>query len=176
MRMIPLTPELISTYNRVGTESYDQHYLHLWTDNDPSEYINSSFTPEVVTKEMQDLNLRHFLIAKHNTIAGILKLVIDAPIGTYSARQAILLEKIYLLKKFSGQGLGEECIRHIIELSVTLGKEILWLDTMQKGKALKFYLQLGFEIFGERLLHFSNAIDDERPMYQLRYFLPARSE
>ena len=171
MRMIPLTPDLISTYNRVGAESYRQHYLHLWPDNDPSEYIENSFTAEVVAQEIEDQNLRHFLIAKQSEIAGILKLVMDAPIEPYSAGQAILLEKIYLLKEYSGQGLGEQCIRYIIELSVSLGKEILWLEAMQKGKALAFYHKLGFEITGEKLLHFSNAIEEERPMYQLRYIL-----
>ncbi|MGB5238012.1 MAG: GNAT family N-acetyltransferase [Flavobacteriaceae bacterium] len=175
MRIIPLTPELISTYNRVGTDSYHEHYLHLWPNANPSDYIDNNFNAQLVAQEIKDKNLRHFLVEEQGEVAGIMKLVVDSPIEPYSARQAIFLEKIYLLNRHSGQGMGKKCISYIIEFSNSLGKEILWLDTMQKGRALGFYLDLGFEIFGEKLLHFSNALQDQRPMYQLRLLLASKS-
>ncbi len=175
MRMIPLTPELILTYNRVGTASYHQHYLHLWPEEDPSHYIESSFTTQVMAREIKDPNLRHFLIEQEGEIAGILKLVVDAPTNTHSHHEAMLLEKIYLLKTYSGKGLGKKCINYVIDLAESKGKKILWLDTMKKGRALNFYLGLGFEIFGEKLLDFSSAHNDQRPMYKLMYKLGSKS-
>lgn len=173
--MIPLTSELISTYNRVGTASYHQHYLHLWPNEDPSQYIESSFTPEVIDREIKDSNLQHFLIEQQDEIAGILKLIVDAPTYDFSRQEAIHLEKIYILEEHSGQGLGKKCINFVIDLAESKGKKVLWLDTMKKGRALNFYLNLGFEIFGEKLLEFPNVHDDQRPMYKLRYSLGSKS-
>ncbi len=175
MRMIPLTAELISTYNSVGTSSYRQHYLHLWTNRNPTQYIEKSFTTQVVASEIKDSNLGLFLIEEKGEVAGILKLVIDAPTEGYTGRQSLMLEKIYILKSHSGQGLGKKCIRFVIDLTESMGKKILWLCTMKKGRALEFYLDLGFEIFGEKLLPFPNVLDDQRPMYKLKYLLGSQS-
>jgi len=175
MRMIPLTPELISTYNRIGAASYHQHYLHLWPNEDPSQYIESSFTAEVMKRDIRDSNLRHYIIKQEGEAAGILKLIVDAPTLDYTRQQAMLLEKIYILNEYSGKGLGKKCINYVIASAHSMGKKVLWLDTMKKGRALKFYLDLGFEIFGEKLLEFPNALDDQRPMYRLRYILGSKS-
>ena len=48
-----------------------------------------------------------------------------------------------------------------------LDKKIIWLDTMQNGRALQFYLKNGFNIYSETQLPFPESIESERPMYIL---------
>ena len=169
--MLRLTTEHIATYIEVGKISYCQHYLHLWENRDPQPYINSSFTTEVVSEELKDPNFIHFIVMINSKAVGVIKIVIDAEFGNYSAENAMLMEKIYLLSEYSGMGLGMKCLDFVREFARSRDKDILWLDTMKKGRALSFYLEYGFTIVGEKDLGFNEAIHSEKPMYILQYEL-----
>ncbi|MGI9545864.1 MAG: GNAT family N-acetyltransferase [Flavobacteriaceae bacterium] len=171
MKMIPVSKDTISTYIEVGINSYCQHYLHLWPEKDPAPYIENSFTTEVVQQDLKNPNLRHFILSEDNEFVGILKIVVDAAIAQYTEKEAMLLEKIYLLAPYSGKGLGKLFLMNVMDLAVSYGKNILWLDTMKKGRALSFYLDFGFYIIGEKELEFPSALEDQKSMYLMVYEL-----
>ncbi len=163
----PLVEATISDYIKVGTQSYNEHYLHLWEGRDPNPYISRSFTQKVVSKDIQDNNLKLFLIKVDKSIAGIVKLVLNSPLDEYSAQEALLAQKIYLLKAYSGQGLGKKVLALIEKYAKDMGKKILWLDTMQKGGPIQFYLKNGFQIKKESELTIPGAVRAEKPMWVL---------
>ena len=154
-------------YISTGIRSYRQHYLHLWPNQDPTPYIESSFTIEVLAREIEDPNNRHFLVYYKEVPAGILKIVLNRPIDAYSAKEAIHLEKVYLLSEFTGRRLGAAVLNFVTDYGRSKGKRVLWLGTMKKGPALGFYLKNGFEITSEKLLSLPGALKEERPMFIL---------
>ncbi len=165
--IVPLNLELISDYIKVGTASYRQHYLHLWVNRDPTNYLESSFTEKVVKSEIEDQNCSLFICKNGSENTGILKVIMHKELGSYTAAQCMYLEKIYLLAEHTGKGMGKWILARLEELAQENKKEVLCLDTMQKGPALHFYLKNGFTIIGEKKLSFPNVIDTERPMYIL---------
>ena len=171
MELQRVTEKYIDTYIEVGKESYCQHYLHLWQNSDPEPYISSSFTVHVVQNELKNPNFIHFLVQEGKSTAGIIKIVVDAGYGEYEAKEAMLLEKIYLLESFAGMGLGTACLNQISEYARSLGKSVLLLDTMKNGRPLPFYLNYGFEIIGEKELEFKGVLESQKPMYVLCYKL-----
>ncbi len=169
MLAIPLTEEHVDLYNELGLASYREHYLHLWQDRDPFQYISNSFTQEVVFTELADPGLAHYIVFLGQQPAGIMKIVKNSPTSGYSAVEALLLEKIYLQKAVTGKGLGTQCLDFVVSYARSLGKKVLWLDTMKNGPALPFYLKYGFEIKDEKDLEFSKVLDDQKAMYILHY-------
>jgi len=167
INIVRLTSDTFAEYIPVGTKSYIQHYLHLWENNDPEPYMESSFTTAVLNRELEDTNTDLFIIRKKNAPVGILKLIKNQRVGSYVSEEAILLEKIYLLKEHSGKGIGNEVLRFVEEYGRQLSKKVLWLDTMKKGPALQFYLNKGFQILKEKQLEFGGVLEDEKPMYIL---------
>lgn len=163
----PVTQKTVDIYVAVGKQSYQEHYLHLWENQDPSPYISGSFTGEVVAKDLENPNLGHFLVKTGERMAGIVKLVLDSPLDEHNAEESLLAQKIYLLKSYSGQGLGKKVLELIEAHAKNLEKKILWLDTMQKGGPIKFYLKNGFEIKKESELTLPHAIPSEKPMWVL---------
>ncbi|MGB5821598.1 MAG: GNAT family N-acetyltransferase [Saonia sp.] len=142
--IIPLTKDTIEVYIRVGKASYTQHYMHLWKNRDPSPYINNSFTLDVLHKEMEDDNIGSFIIQDEEQPVGILKIIKDCSVATFPKEEALLLEKIYILKQYSGKGIGKQIIHFVETYARKLGKRILWLDAMANSPALQFYLKNGF--------------------------------
>lgn len=162
-----VTLSLIDQYVDLGIQSYKEHYLHLWKDNDPSQYLQSNFTKEILSTELGQSGLYHFIAYGDDHPIGIVKLNASRELQPYPPRDTLLLEKIYFLREYSGMGYGKKILQEIIDTAFQLKKRWLWLEAMQKGDALLFYLKKGFEIFGETQLKFSNSREEERPMFVL---------
>nr|WP_299343541.1 GNAT family N-acetyltransferase [Allomuricauda sp.] len=161
-----VTPDTVGTYISVGIKSYRQHYLHLWPNQDASPYIATSFTSEIVEKELLDANMEHFLFRNENEVVGIVKLVKDKALDEqHSAEASLFVEKIYILKEFSGKGFGTKLLTLIVNYAKKLNKNLIWLDTMQKGPQLNFYLKNGFEKKKASRLKLEDAKEEEKAMW-----------
>ena len=167
MEITPLTPEHFDNYIAVGRKAYDQHYAHMWENQDSSPYIESSFTRDVLLKESTDGATELFIIRYEKKPAGILKIVNQSAIEPYTAEDAMLLERIYILKKYTGKGIGKNVIDFTERRARTLRKKLIWLETMQNSPALHFYLAYGFEIHTETKSPYPTVHEAERPMYRL---------
>ena len=163
----PLTQAKYQTYIDVGGRAYRQHYLHLWVGEDATPYLESSFTEQVLEQEATDKNTALFLINYNGIAVGILKFTINCGLPPLSEKEALYLDKIYILNEYSGKGIGKKVLQFVALRAKENFKKVVWLDTMQNGPALHFYLKNGFEIRHERLLGFSGLVEKERPMFVL---------
>lgn len=167
VRLEPLEPEQYETYCKTGEQAYRDHYLHLWPEQNPAPYIRTSFTNESITSESREENTLHFMVCRSEKCIGIVKLVKFQQIRDLPQSAPMFLEKIYLLKRYTGKGYGQEILAQIESLSIREGTKTLWLATMKKGFPLRFYQNHGFKIVGEQQLPFQESIPEERGMYIL---------
>ncbi|WP_163692998.1 GNAT family N-acetyltransferase [Muriicola jejuensis] len=163
----PVSGETAELYCRLGEQAYRDHYLHLWPRKDPSPYIHTSFTPRVVQSEMTEQDNLHFILRFGVDAIGIAKLILNRNPKGLEFPAPVYLEKIYLLKDHTGMGIGEQVILALHTLSRKRGMGYIYLATMQKGRALSFYLKMGYEILRKETLPFENAIPEEKGMFLL---------
>lgn len=163
----PVTLSNLDIYLEVGKQSYCEHYLHLWENEDPTPYITHGLTKNVVNRELDDPNALNYLIQQDHTTVGILKLVKDCGIDEISPVDALKAEKIYFLKAYSGKGFGKQVLQFIEELARDLNKKYIWLDTMQKGKPILFYQKNGYVIKRASEVVLPNAVPSEKAMWIL---------
>ncbi|MCB0374103.1 MAG: GNAT family N-acetyltransferase [Muricauda sp.] len=163
----PVTLSNLETYLDVGKQSYCEHYLHLWENEDPTPYISNGLTKNVVTRELADPNALHYLIQQDQATVGILKLVKDCGIDEIAQADSLKAEKIYFLKTYSGKGFGKQVLQFIEELAKGLNKKYVWLDTMQKGNPIHFYQKQGYTIKRESEVVLPNAKPSEKAMWIL---------
>ncbi|SNR31918.1 Acetyltransferase (GNAT) family protein [Maribacter sedimenticola] len=163
----PLTPSLYDDYIKVGTLAYNQHYKHLWPNGDTYTYIKNSFTAEVLYNEEKDKNTKLFLIVKHTLPIGILKLTNNKNFAHYKTTETLFLDKIYITQEYTCQGIGKAALQFVEAMAKTKSKKIIFLEAMQKGKALNFYLAQDFMIVGTTKVPFDIVIEEEKPMYVL---------
>ena len=166
--LVAVEPNTIATYTGVGKKAYAAYYTHLWPNRDPRPYFDHHLDPGVVAREILDADNAHFLIQYGTEIIGILKLVVNATFGEIKSEEALLLEKIYLLDTYTARGIGTQVLNLVLQRARDMGKTTVWLDTMQKGPALSFYLKHGFEIVGEQDLALPGILEREKPMFVLQ--------
>ncbi len=161
----PITPEVYTSYIEVGTRAYNQHYQHLWPNGNSSPYIESSFTNEVLKKEEGDDNTILYRILRNGKPIGVLKITLNAPVANFSNDEALCVDKIYILNEYSGKGIGQKVLQFAMLRAQEIQKKIVWLDTMQKGPALDFYLKNGFEIHSESKVTLPTILEEEELMW-----------
>lgn len=163
----PLTTFLYHDYITVGTIAYNQYYRHLWPEGNTATYIQNSFTKEVLIKEEGDENSELFVITLEERIVGILKLSYEKALANYRNNETLFLDKIYIKKEYSGKGIGKAALNFIATKAKNKLKKVVFLEAMQKGMALPFYVANGFSIIGTTQVPFNNVIEEEKPMYIL---------
>jgi len=161
----PITPAAYKSYIEIGTRAYNQHYLRLWPNKNSAPYIESSFTEEVLKKEESDTNTILYRILNNTKTVGVLKITLNAALDSFSKQEALCVDKIYILKEHSGKGIGKKVLQFAMLRAKEMRKKIVWLDTMQNGPALDFYLKNGFEIFRESEVTLPTILEEERLMW-----------
>jgi GNAT superfamily N-acetyltransferase len=152
----------------VALRAYSDHYLHLWHDGG-AWYINRSFTPEALRRELADGNARFYLVQQHDQPVGFLKLNLHKPSPCHQTADALELERIYLVKTITGQGVGKACMQFVIDQARHLNKELIWLKAMDSSHdALAFYRAVGFEPCGTDRLSFDVMKESLRGMVVLQ--------
>jgi len=167
IQFLPLGHDQIKTYVSVGVQSYYDHYLHLWKNNDPVSFINQNLTETAVVLALEDANQFLYLIYFEGTPVGILKLVVDAQTKNFDVTQNVLLSKIYLIKEFSGIGIGKQALQFVEGFAQEHQRPWVWLYAMKKGRALQFYQKNGYQIKGESDVKLPNIIESEKAMWLL---------
>lgn len=161
----PLIASKYQTYIDVGTQAYNEHYLHLWTNENSRPYIESSFNQKVLTKEENDDNTILYLIQLNGQAIGVFKITLNSQVASFTKQESLYIDKIYILNMYSGQGIGKKILQFVQLRAKAMDKKVIWLDTMQKGPALAFYLKNGFKIQSESKVPFDSIISDESLMY-----------
>ncbi len=160
----PVTLETMNTYIEVGTQSYKEHYLHLWENQIPT-YLTTSFTKKVVQKELSNPNCRNYLVKSQYKNAGIIKITVDQAWGEWNSGEALYLHRIYLLKNTTGKNIGTTTLNFVENLAMKQKKKIIWLEAMKKGNAKEFYHKNGFEVIGDAEITLPGVLQEEKEMW-----------
>lgn len=168
----PVHLENYLSYVTIGKKAYEQHYLHLWKNRNGEQYVQLSFTKEAVEKQLKNSNTILFMLYATAVPVGVLKLNKDEACLSFSKEQALLVDKIYILNEYSGMGIGKKALHFAIDYAKKRHKKVIWLEAMQEGPAIGFYLKNGFKKEDTIILPFSNLKENQRKMYRMLKELP----
>lgn len=134
----------------IAKSTFINTYAHL---NDPqnfNEYLSLNFNLEKITQEFNNSESAFFFVKKENKICGYLKLNWGNAQTDNPLKNAIEIERIYVLQEFQGQQIGKMMVNEAIKLSKSKSAKWLWLGVWERNpKAIGFYKKMGFEAFGE---------------------------
>ncbi|WP_299318645.1 N-acetyltransferase [uncultured Maribacter sp.] len=120
-------------------------------DNDPKDfeiYIKKAFALETIKEELLNPNSDFYFVYTNNEVVGYFKLNVKEAQSELKQDDSIELERIYVLQKHQGLGLGEQFLHYIKTIAKERNKKMLWLGVWQENKrAIKFYERHGFQKF-----------------------------
>jgi diamine N-acetyltransferase len=139
----------VQIISALGITTCYEAYFEVDPSRDLAEYCVNSFSLEQLTSEFEDANST-FLIAELNTKAiGYAKLREGKKIECLRDKNAIEVQRIYILEKAKGKNFGKALMEKCCEIGEEKGYETLWLGVWDKNiAAQKFYEKIGMKNIG----------------------------
>jgi ribosomal protein S18 acetylase RimI-like enzyme len=127
---------------------------------DLETFLASAYALPKIVNELKDPAYRCFVTEDDEGLAGYALLHEGAVESCVTAPDPIELERIYVLRRALGSGLGQRLLDHCVTSAAASGRRALWLGVWEHNlRAQAFYLRNGFEEVGSHLFRVGNTED-----------------
>ncbi len=134
----------------LGTVTFYEAYFEQDDPADMADYLHESFNLEKILSEIGDQNIRFFIIYLNGRAVGYAKLRTGSKVDCIKTENSIELQRIYLVERVFGRGIGERLLAHCLEIARRDGFETIWLGVWEKNpRAIRFYEKHDFRKVGE---------------------------
>ncbi len=120
--------------------------------NDPDDfknYIDTAFHRDKLKAELENSDCIFYFVYVDNECCAYFKLNENDAQTDIKEKEAMEIERIYVLQEFQGRKLGHSMIQEIKKLALGKGKHFIWLGVWEKNSAaITFYLREEFVKFG----------------------------
>jgi GNAT superfamily N-acetyltransferase len=133
----------------LGMTTCYEAYFELDPPKDIAEYCVWSFSPEQLKTELEDKNSTFLIAEPDGRAVGYAKLREGKRIECMAGKNAVEIQRIYILEKMKGKRIGERLINRCFEIAKARGFETVWLGVWDKNTAAqKFYEKIGMTRVG----------------------------
>ncbi|MEM1137680.1 MAG: GNAT family N-acetyltransferase [Bacteroidota bacterium] len=152
--------EEISKLSAIGKATFLETFGRDNSPSDMEKYLESHFSIKKITEENENPESRFFFALLNEEIVGYIKINTGKAQTEQSLKNALEIERIYVLTPFQGKKIGIALYNKALEITKSESLERIWLGVWEKNlKAIKFYQKNGFEQFDT---HIFKLGDDEQ--------------
>ena len=144
MRLKKASLENKSELKQICINAYSTYFGDYWNKNGLEWYLNKQFGDERLKSDLTDKNVDYYLIYEKNSLTGFIKVSNNSK---SSFKEAVEIEKMYVLPKYKGCGIGKKALNEVVKISLEREKKVIFLDVLDTNKnAIAFYQKFGFKL------------------------------
>lgn len=134
----------------ISIRTFKETFSEMNTEEDMQKYLDENLNERKLKSELENLNSEFYFAENNDEILGYLKLNFKDAQTEKVEENHFEIERIYVLKAYLGQKIGQILFNKAIEIGKEKKLEYVWLGVWEENhRALKFYKKNGFEIFGK---------------------------
>ena len=150
MQIIKLNITDLENLQKISITTFKETFKEVNTEEDMQKYLDENLSIEKLKTELENVNSEFYFGENNDEILGYLKLNFKDAQTEKLAENHFEIERIYVLKTFLGQKIGQILFDKAIEIGREKNLEYVWLGVWEENhRAIKFYEKNGFEIFGK---------------------------
>lgn len=150
MKIRKLNIDDLETLRNLSIQTFKETFEEVNTEEDMQKYLDEKLSIEKLKTELENPNSEFYFAENNEEILGYLKLNFKDAQTEKLAENHFEIERIYVLKAFLGQKIGQILFDKAIEIGREKNLEYVWLGVWEENhRAIRFYEKNGFEIFGK---------------------------
>ena len=150
MKIRKINIEDLETLRNLSIQTFKETFEEVNTEEDMQKYLDENLSIEKLKSELENPNSEFYFAENNDEILGYLKLNFKDAQTEKLEENHFEIERIYVLKAFLGQKIGQILFDKAIEIGREKNLEYVWLGVWEENhRAIKFYEKNGFEIFGK---------------------------
>lgn len=159
----------VTRLQTIGRQTFLETFGSDNTAENMERYLSESFSEERVRTELATPGAAFHIAEIDQRLVGYLKVNSGAAQTEPMGDSAMEIERIYVLKEFHGQRVGQVLFEKAMTLAAEMNAEQVWLGVWEKNpRAIAFYRKNGFKEFGKHLFKLG---DDEQTDILMRRLL-----
>lgn len=160
MNTIAITPvgiiDVLELQN-ISRTTFSQTFSAHNSPADMEAYLNSSYSIEQLSAELNNPNSEFYFAKEGNAILGYLKINVGDAQTELKDLNAFEIERIYVDEAFLGKKIGQLLFNKAIDLATTKKSSYVWLGVWEENhRALAFYNKNGFVPFDKHIFKLGN--------------------
>ena len=150
MEIRPCTHAEVPLLRQLCINVFIETYSHLNTPENVALYLKEAYDRVVLERELQEKDSCTYLLWEDGELLGYLKLNWGDAQTEKELPDALEIQRIYLLQKAQGKGLGGKLLEFSVEEAKKRGISVIWCGVWEKNlPAVEFYKRKGFVRFSE---------------------------
>ena len=147
----------VEKLKEIGRQTFSETFSSENSEEDMREYLKKGFSTEKLKTELTDKNAEFYFAELDDKVIGYLKVNFGQSQTEIKDKNALEIERIYVLKEFHGKKIGEILYDKAIELAKEKNVEYIWLGVWEENpRAIRFYEKNGFVAFGKHIFKLGN--------------------
>lgn len=144
------TPADIKKLLEIGRTTFSEAFAAVNSEENMKEYLEKGFSEEKLKEELSNQHSQFYFAQLDGEVIGYLKINIGQAQTEKLNLDALEIERIYLLKAFYGQKVGQLLYQKAIDIALEMQASYVWLGVWEENyRALRFYEKNGFTPFGK---------------------------
>ncbi len=165
----PATIAQLHLLRQLAISTFLDTYAAMNTEENMRSYLDNAFSAGRLASELQNPLCQYWLADSQQELAGYFKINFCGAQSDIQDPDSLELERIYVLSKYKGQGIGKRLIQKAIDVAKEHGMLGLWLGVWEKNEAaIHFYEKMGFKKTG---LHSFVLGDDEQRDFVMKFII-----
>ncbi|RZJ68576.1 MAG: GNAT family N-acetyltransferase [Flavobacterium sp.] len=152
IQLRPVSNNDAAALQSIGRETFCETFAAVNTEENLKQYLETSFSDEKVTAELNDENSEFYFAVAENRVIGYLKVNFGESQTELKDNRSLEIERIYVLKEFHGNGTAQLLYNKAIQVAQRLDAEYIWLGVWEENqRAIRFYKKNGFKAFDKHI-------------------------
>jgi ribosomal protein S18 acetylase RimI-like enzyme len=144
----------------ISKQTFFETFANENSESDMKQYLDENLSLDTLEKELLTTNSEFYVLVVNGNTIGYLKLNFAEAQTELKNNTSLEIERIYVLKEFHGQNMGQLLYNKALEIATKLSIKEIWLGVWEKNKrAISFYKKNGFIEFDTHIFKLGN--DDQ---------------
>lgn len=150
IRIEKLGIEDLKALQKIGKQTFADAFASQNAKDNMERYLESSFSKEKIRTELLDKNSEFYFAKMDQNIVGYLKVNYGDSQTEFQDKNALEIERIYVIQEFLGKKIGQILYDKAIEIAKKRNSDYVWLGVWEENpRAIRFYEKNGFIKFDE---------------------------
>jgi hypothetical protein len=143
----------------LGVATFYEAYCLQDDSQDLANYVLESFSVGQIEREIGDQDSTFFIAEVEGCAIGYAKMRENAPAECLQGENAVEIQRIYILEKFKGAGVGNALMQRCFAEARRKNYEAVWLGVWEQNlSAQRFYQKYGFTKVGELTFPYGETV------------------
>jgi ribosomal protein S18 acetylase RimI-like enzyme len=150
--IVQINDSNIAALQQIGRQTFSETFAESNSAENMAKYQEEAYSYEKLNAELNDPNSIFYFAKMDQNVIGYLKLNFGASQTELKDKNALEIERIYVLKEFHGKKVGQLLFDKAIEIAKEYHVAYVWLGVWEENKrALQFYTKNGFIEFDQHI-------------------------